>query len=178
MSRRKTTGNKQGKNENGDFESLPNQKMTRSVLKAHTAQTRNNEVDHSIQSHPSTYSTSEIMSNSENELHQFDSKAQSTDHISEDSNRQSLTESMKNSHLTPDEESKCRQAAEEYISNCKFYNVPIDPSVVIALQTGWKVLQPTSRFTEGSMLPLKNILEENNTIRKLNLSNVGMQDSR
>ena len=91
---------------------------------------------------------------------------------------QSIADSIKNSHLTPDEERKCREATENYISNCKYFNIPIDASVVIALQTGWKVLHPSSRFTEGSMLPLKNILEENDIIRKLNLSNVGMQDSR
>ena len=87
-------------------------------------------------------------------------------------------ETITNNHLTPEEEAKCRHAAEEYIKNCKYYHVPVDPSVVIALQTGWKVLQPSSRFSEGSMLPLKNILEEHDMIKKLNLSNVGMQDSR
>jgi predicted membrane channel-forming protein YqfA (hemolysin III family) len=83
-----------------------------------------------------------------------------------------------NNHLSPEEEVKCRAAAEEYIANCRHFHVNIDPSVVIALQTGWTVLQPSSRFTEGSMLPLKNILEESDMITKLNLSNVGMQDSR
>lgn len=90
----------------------------------------------------------------------------------------SQADSIKNSHLSPDEERKCREAAEKYISNCKYFNVAIDPSVVIALQTGWQILHPSCRFTEGSMLPLKNILEEDQLIRKLNLSNVGMQDSR
>jgi hypothetical protein len=88
------------------------------------------------------------------------------------------TENITISHLTPDEEAKCRQAAEHYISNCKYYHIPVDPSVVTALLTGWKVLQPSTRFGEGSLLPLKNILENNDTITKLNLSNVGMQDAR
>jgi hypothetical protein len=82
------------------------------------------------------------------------------------------------SHLTEEEQIQCRKAAEQYISNCKRYHVPVDPAVVIALETGWKVLQPTRRFTEGSMLPLKNILEDDKVVKKLNLSNVGMQDAR
>jgi len=72
----------------------------------------------------------------------------------------------------------CQKAAANYINNCKLFHINVDPSVVIALLTGWEVLQPTQRFTEGSLLPLRNILDKNETIKKVNFANVGMQDSR
>ncbi|RYY78324.1 hypothetical protein EON63_17860 [archaeon] len=75
-------------------------------------------------------------------------------------------------------EQKYHQAAEEYIRNCLHFQLKVDPSVVIALQTGWDVLQPTRYFTEGSMLPLTEILTLNNTIKRLNFANIGMQDAR
>ncbi len=80
--------------------------------------------------------------------------------------------------MTPELRVQCEETANEYITNCKRFHIAIDPSVVIALQTGWHVLQPTRRFTEGSMLPLMGILEENALITKLNLANVTMIDSR
>lgn len=73
---------------------------------------------------------------------------------------------------------RCEENANQYIANCKRFHIAIDPSVVIALQTGWHILQPTRRFTEGSMLPLMGILEENQLVTKLNLANVTMIDSR
>lgn len=75
-------------------------------------------------------------------------------------------------------EQKCNQAADEYIRNCSHFQLKVDPSVVIALQTGWDVLQPTRYFAEGSMLPLTEILTNNNTIKRLNFANIGMQDAR
>jgi hypothetical protein len=65
-----------------------------------------------------------------------------------------------------------------YVENCKRFELHVDPSVVIALKTNWAILQPTKTFSEGSMLPLIEILEESQTISKVNLSNVAMHDSR
>jgi hypothetical protein len=81
------------------------------------------------------------------------------------------------SAMTP-EQIRCHEAAEKYIRNCLHFQMKVDPSVVIALRTGWDVLQPSRQFTEGSMLPLMDILEDNNQIHKVNFSHVGMQDSR
>eukprot|EP01031_Cornospumella_fuschlensis_P025129 gene25128-30346_t len=75
-------------------------------------------------------------------------------------------------------EQKDHRAADEYIRNCQHFQLKVDPSVVIALQTGWDVLQPTRYFAEGSMLPLTDILTSNNAIKRLNFANVGMQDAR
>lgn len=47
--------------------------------------------------------------------------------------------------------------ADEYIANCKKYNIAIDPGVVIALKTKWHLMQPTKQFSEGAMLPLLGI---------------------
>lgn len=77
-----------------------------------------------------------------------------------------------------EEQRRCHRLAEEYIQNCLHFHLKIDPNVVVALRTGWDVLQPTRHFNDGSMLGLMGILEDNKTIRKLNLSNVGMQDAR
>jgi Haemolysin-III related/Leucine Rich repeat len=62
-----------------------------------------------------------------------------------------------------------------YIANCKKFGVTIDSSVVISLQSGWDLLQPSNQFAEGAMLPLIGILEENDHIRKVNLNSVGMR---
>lgn len=75
-------------------------------------------------------------------------------------------------------QTKCHQYSDVYIENCKRFNINIDPSVVIALRTGWSVLQPTRKFSEGSMLPLMGILESCESITKVNLSNVAMIDQR
>lgn len=73
---------------------------------------------------------------------------------------------------------KCEESAAQYIENCKRFDIIVDPSVVIALKTGWSLLQPSRRFTEGSMLPLLGILDNCDTITKLKLTNITMQDSR
>eukprot|EP01038_Epipyxis_sp_PR26KG_P010804 gene10804-14504_t len=73
---------------------------------------------------------------------------------------------------------KYSEAAETYIQNCRNFDVEIDASIVIALQTGWEILQPTKQFKEGSMLPLVGVLEENDCVRKLNFSSAAMHDSR
>lgn len=73
---------------------------------------------------------------------------------------------------------KCEESATQYIENCKRFDIIVDPSVVIALKTGWSLLQPSRRFTEGSMLPLLGILDNCDTITKLKLTNITMQDSR
>lgn len=41
---------------------------------------------------------------------------------------------------------------EQYISNCKKYDVQVDASVVISLLTKWNKLQPTKAFGEGAMV--------------------------
>jgi len=72
-----------------------------------------------------------------------------------------------------------RQAddVQNYISNCQKFGLKIDPNVVIALHTGWSVLRPTkSAFDDGSMLPLMEILEDSKEIKKVNLSDVSMQN--
>ncbi len=65
-----------------------------------------------------------------------------------------------------------------YIENCKRFELHVDPSVVIALKTNWPILQPTKTFSEGSLLPLIEILEDSLIISKINLSNVAMNDAR
>ena len=67
---------------------------------------------------------------------------------------------------------------EKYIENCHRFDIKVDPSVVIALKTGWTILQPTKGFNEGAMLPLMDILDKNKTIKKLNLASAGMHDAR
>ena len=71
---------------------------------------------------------------------------------------------------------KRAQTANEYMNNCRKYNIAIDASVVIALMTGWNKLQPTKKFGDGDMLALLGILEKNDEITKLDLANVGMTD--
>lgn len=57
-------------------------------------------------------------------------------------------------------------------------NKQVDPSVVISLRTGWDILQPSKMFGEGCMLPLIDVLKENEHVVKFNLSSASMQDSR
>ena len=68
--------------------------------------------------------------------------------------------------------------AERYIRNCARFELRVDSNVVIALRTKWKVLKPTQHFTEGALLPLMGILDNDTNIKKLNLAYVSMQDSR
>eukprot|EP01036_Dinobryon_divergens_P048582 gene48582-65161_t len=68
------------------------------------------------------------------------------------------------------------KAAEQYIKNCKLFELDIDPGVVIALKTRWKIMQPTKKLSEGGLLPLMGILEENDHIEKLNLTSAAMKD--
>jgi hypothetical protein len=42
----------------------------------------------------------------------------------------------------------------------------------------WHIMQPTKNFSEGSMLPLFGIMENNEHIKKLNLSSLAMHDTR
>ena len=81
--------------------------------------------------------------------------------------------------LVSTNESKLWQRnAEDYIKNCKIFELHVDPNVVIALQTGWDKLQPSKRFGEGGLLPLMPILDMNNHIKKLNLASSSMHDAR
>lgn len=73
---------------------------------------------------------------------------------------------------------ECIAAAETYVKNCKKFEVTVDPSVVIALRTGWNILKPSKTHGEGSLLPLMGILEENNFVTKINLEDISMQDGR
>ena len=63
---------------------------------------------------------------------------------------------------------ECAEIAETYVANCKKFDVVVDPSVVIALRTGWSVLKPSKVYGEGSLLPLMDILADNRHIRKVN----------
>eukprot|EP01039_Chlorochromonas_danica_P006851 gene6851-7572_t len=89
-------------------------------------------------------------------------------------------EEHEHDHTIPmtEEEKQWHSAAEKYIRNCHHFQLRVDPSVVIALRTGWDILQPTRHFDDGSMIALRGILEENQTIRKVNLANASMHDSR
>ena len=66
----------------------------------------------------------------------------------------------------------------KYIENCKKYDLHIDPGVVITLQTKWHILQPTTAFSEGSMLSLMGVLDNNNYIRHLKLNSAAMIQNR
>jgi len=69
--------------------------------------------------------------------------------------------------------------ANAYIKNCQRFDVTVDPNVVIALLTGWSILQPTKhKFSEGSLLPLMGLLDDNEHIKKLSLASLGMNDAR
>lgn len=66
----------------------------------------------------------------------------------------------------------------KYLQNCKKYQVPVDPSVVISLKTRWHIMQPTKRFCEGAMLPLAGILDTNDHIETLILKGAGMHSHK
>ena len=67
---------------------------------------------------------------------------------------------------------------EAYVKNCKKYDLHIDPGVVITFQTKWHILQPTTSFSEGSMLPLMGVLDSNRYIRHLKLNSAAMIKNR
>ena len=74
---------------------------------------------------------------------------------------------------------QCEDNANAYIKNCQRFEVGVDPNVVIALLTGWSILSPTKhKFMEGSLLPLLGLLDDNEHIKKLSLSSIGMNDVR
>lgn len=87
---------------------------------------------------------------------------------------------LKPLEIEPDEKTlaEYEAAAEKYVSNCKKFDVAVDPSVVIALRTGWSILKPSKANGEGTLLPLMGILENNKHITKVNLEDVAMQDDR
>lgn len=123
----------------------------------------------------------EIFSDNENNNKQFNSELENTTSTSSVELDEDDLISLNNSiiHSYPHDKIEYHQSlAAKYIENCKNMHVAIDPSIVIALRTGWTVLQPTRRFTEGSMLPLMDILETDDTIKKVNFAHVSMQDSR
>ena len=66
--------------------------------------------------------------------------------------------------------------AEKYIRNCARFELKVDANVVIALRTKWNTLKPTQQFSEGSMLPLMGILDNDKNIKKVNLSFISMRD--
>lgn len=81
-------------------------------------------------------------------------------------------------HIDEETLQECNTLAEKYVENCKRFEVTVDPSVVIALRTGWNILRPSNVYGEGSMLPLMGVLEENKHITKINLQDVSMKDHR
>jgi len=62
---------------------------------------------------------------------------------------------------------------DRYIENCQEFDTAVDASVVVALKTQWHVLQPTTAFCEGCLLPLHDILDRNQHITKLSLRGAG-----
>lgn len=78
-------------------------------------------------------------------------------------NSNTNTDTQDNNSLDFDE-------VEAYVNNCKKYNLHIDPGVVITFKTKWHILQPTSTFSEGSILPLMGVLDNNKYISHLKLS--------
>ena len=73
-----------------------------------------------------------------------------------------------------DDNDNAERNALKYIQNCKMYDIKIDPGVVIALKTKWHILQPTTEFSEGSMLPLMGVLDHNTHIKHLKLASAAM----
>ena len=71
---------------------------------------------------------------------------------------------------------ECTKAAQAYVENCRKFGLTVDPSVVIALKTGWNILKPSKAYGEGSLLPLMGILDDNKCITKVNLEDVSMHD--
>ena len=69
-------------------------------------------------------------------------------------------------------------SVEQYLSNCRKFDIPIDQNVVISLRTQWDILMPSKKFGEGAMLSLSGILDKNEHVRKLDLSSAAMYDSR
>ena len=70
-------------------------------------------------------------------------------------------------------------ALQRYLENCEKFGVKVDPSVCITLQTRWDILRLSKESsTEGSLLPLMGILDNNQHIRKIDLQNISMSDYR
>eukprot|EP00993_Chasmostoma_nieuportense_P000614 NODE_1566_length_1456_cov_61.454477_g1485_i0.p1 GENE.NODE_1566_length_1456_cov_61.454477_g1485_i0~~NODE_1566_length_1456_cov_61.454477_g1485_i0.p1 ORF type:complete len:439 (+),score=151.06 NODE_1566_length_1456_cov_61.454477_g1485_i0:63-1319(+) len=65
--------------------------------------------------------------------------------------------------------SKLGSEVEQYLRNCDQYRMSVDPSVVIALETGWSHLSIHQGCVEGCLLPLGPILATNTTITHLHL---------
>ena len=82
-------------------------------------------------------------------------------------------ETNSNNTLTNDDKN-----VNEYIENCRKYDIQIDPSIVISLKTGWDILQPALSFSEGGLLPLLDILKNNKLVKRLNFSTSRYYDSR
>ena len=89
------------------------------------------------------------------------------------------TESLDEASIDYVQRKQCEDNANAYIKNCKRFEIQIDPNVVAALLTGWRVMQPTKdKFKEGGLLPLMGLLDDNQHVRKLNLASSGMNDPR
>lgn len=67
--------------------------------------------------------------------------------------------------------------SDEYADECRRYGVPVDPSVVITLKTRWPILQPTSGFTDGHLLPLIGVLSKAHFIHTLKLHALGSSNA-
>ena len=74
----------------------------------------------------------------------------------------------KNKNISECDEGK-DSSSNIYINNCQKYDIKVDPSILIALETKWKVLQPTKLFGEGHLIPLREILQDNDHIEILRL---------
>lgn len=97
---------------------------------------------------------------------------QNADKLQSKENSLSLALSVKPSRKQMD---AWHAAADAYIANCVHFDIKIDPSIVIALRTGWKLLRPSKEVSaEGCMLPLLGVLNSNDHITNLCLDSVSV----
>ena len=73
---------------------------------------------------------------------------------------------------------ECEASAEAYLENCERFDIKMDPSVYIALRTGWETLKPSSSFGEGDLLPLMGVLDNNEHVTCLNMTSASMRDPK
>jgi len=67
-------------------------------------------------------------------------------------------------------DSSIQERIEAYLNNCDIYHVQPDSSILISLMTGWNVIKPSKNFKEGHLLPLSNVLCDDENVTHLDLS--------
>mmetsp|Transcript_19136 Transcript_19136/g.28981 ORF Transcript_19136/g.28981 Transcript_19136/m.28981 type:complete len:541 (-) Transcript_19136:241-1863(-) len=64
--------------------------------------------------------------------------------------------------------SKTSAESEKYLSRCATLGISPDASVLVTLECGWELLAPSVEFGRGSLLPLKEVLQDENCgVRRL-----------